>query len=149
MKNAIDTAAIESLRRFALANNELAFAYLCTAALPGWAPPGGARARVIRPTAAPRIIGRALHQDVIDDAGVPSTIPVDFLRDQCAQIQGETWAIERVTEVFRRIAEIDWSHRRDMTSPHSGIQDSEKLDVIRATGITRPDGAIARQIEGV
>jgi len=39
MTNAIDTAAIEALRTFALTHGELAFAHLCTAALAGepWA----------------------------------------------------------------------------------------------------------------
>jgi hypothetical protein len=83
MADMIDTAAIESLRGFALANNELAFAHMCTAAL-----------------------------------------------------QGETWAVERVTDTLRRItAGLEY---RDAD------QSTNTLDCIRATNTTRPDGAVAR-----
>lgn len=69
-----NTAAIEELRGFAIGNNEIAFAHLCTAAL-----------------------------------------------------NGEAWALERVTAVLDRIA-------------------GEMLLAIRAADTTRPDGSVARDM---
>lgn len=77
------TAAIESLRTFAMEHGELQFAHLCTAAL-----------------------------------------------------DGEEWAVERVGEALR---EIEWSTRE--------VGLDRRLEIIRSTDTTRPDGAIARSID--
>lgn len=80
----IDTAVIESLRDFALANGEIAFNYLCTAAL-----------------------------------------------------NGEAWAVERIAPTVRV-----WN-----SSAMAGKRTVLRLDAIRATDTTRPDGTIARSFE--
>lgn len=77
--------AIESLRTFATVHNELAFAYLCTAAL-----------------------------------------------------AGEEWAVERVTEALALISD------REEEGTHSTHR--ARLEAVRTTDTTRPDGAVARTI---
>lgn len=141
-----DTAAIKALRSFALQNGELAFAHLCTAALPGRLYFG----HVMRPVGYPRFVGVTMMQDAVSMVdGMTRVIPVSDL-DGCDVVDGEEWAIERVTEALRRIAEIDWAHRRDMTSPYPGIQDNEKIAIIHSTDTARPDGANARGgIDGI
>lgn len=81
MKNAIDTAAIESLRTFAMRHGEIQFAHLCTAAL-----------------------------------------------------EGEEWAVERIDTALR-----EWCF--------APCDEDAVIEAMQRTDTSRPDGAIARNIE--
>lgn len=84
-----NTAAIESLRTFAVQHGEIQFAHLCTAAL-----------------------------------------------------DGEEWAVERLEYPVAEFADYT-----DSCGNMQPVSIAWKLDIIRSTDTTRPDGAIARSFQ--
>lgn len=101
----METAAIESLRTFALANNETAFAHLCTSAL-----------------------------------------------------NGEAWAVERVTGALKLIATRSAALHAHVVALKAQASPEHKdyfeadvspltLEIVQTIDTTRPDGATARSIE--
>jgi hypothetical protein len=62
-----------------------------------------------------------------------------FVHMCTAALDGQEWAVKRVTDTLRRIDEGEKYRDAD--------QVQIKLSAIRATDTTRPDGAIAKSIE--
>lgn len=123
---------IKSLHAFAVQHNELAFAHLCTAALPGWSFYG----ETLRPVAAPRLASATWMQDVVVD-GAYRTIPVADLEMFASEVLGEAWATERIAAVLNM-----WGICQTMP-----VIPTAMIDAIRSTNTARPDGAIARSVE--
>lgn len=128
-----NTAAIESLRSFAVEHGELAFAHLCTQALPigGWVH-GGIYVEPINGSQRQVIGGSVVDIKICDPRTTITRATVNVANLQ--RIEGEAWAIERIAPALEQHAALDeggtWT-----------------LIAIRATDTTRPDGAIAKGIE--
>ena len=119
---------IAVLRTFALAHNEIAFAHLCTAALHQLdATLDSARAYAVKAT------GHCIGCDCTE---------CSLLREESV-IADDAWAVERLTT-----GSATYPHTPVLRYPgYSYSVYQGDLRIIRATDTTRPDGAIARNIQ--